>query len=276
MGKIKYMVAAAVIMQPLAFAATPAFAGVVNTTTTGTQIAPSTASQVAECTKVLAGHPAAARFYATASSLSYTEVVNPPVESEHVFETLSGGGEQTGLTLFGPYKNAGAADSAEPTAEPAAKVTPGNGRGNDGGNNGGGGSSGGSNAGNGGNLNLFAQDFYTLETLPEVKETWNVAVTTDYTAVFHCDIRNKTGNLAGAEWQVFDKSLAAGSVTVTSFYEQINGGGTQAIEPVAADDAYLICNRPHESWEAKNGYAGELGECSNALFDSVTDVLNDI
>lgn len=279
MRKIKYMVAAAIVTQSLAFAATPAFAGVVDTQTVGGPIQPTSAAMVTECTKVLAGHPAAARFYATASFTGYTEVVNAPVESTHLFETIGNGGELTGLQLDGPFKNSGAVASASTVASRVAPAS--NGGGNNGGGNGGGGNTGGGNgggnAGNGGNYNLFAQNFFTEVTVSQVKETWNVAVTTDYTAVFHCDIRNKTGNLAGAEWQVYNKSLAAGSQTVTTFYEDITGGGTEALEtPVANGDAYLICNRANGEWSAKNGYAGEFGDCSDELFDATTELLNEI
>lgn len=268
MRKIKFLTATAVVLQSLAVAATPAFAGVVSTETVGGKETPSSASMVAECTKVLAGHPAAARFYATVGSVSYTEVAGDPVESERVRTQISEGGVLGGESLYGPYKNAGAADLSV-VEEPTSTTTTGNGKGKGGGKP--------DTAGNaGGNYNLFAQLNYTNQTLPEYNDTWNVAVTTTFTAVFHCDIRNKTGNLAGAEWQVYDKSLPAGSQTVTTYYSETTGGGTEEIAPVPAADPYVICNRPNGEWKSQNGYTGELGTCSDETFIATTEVLNDI
>ncbi len=102
MRKIKYMVAAAVIMQPIAFAATPAFA---EATVTGS--IPTQADLDAACTAIIAFHSRPAGFTSVAVNTAVVVDSTDVTESEHV---VTGGGEPTlgGVALTGPYVNFGA------------------------------------------------------------------------------------------------------------------------------------------------------------------------
>lgn len=102
MRKFKYMIAAAIVSQSFAFAATPALA---EATITGS--IPTQTQLNAVCTSLIAFHAAPAGF--TSVAVNSIEVVDSTdvTESEHI---VTGGGEPElgGVALTGPYVNFGA------------------------------------------------------------------------------------------------------------------------------------------------------------------------
>lgn len=230
MGKVKYLVGAAMVVEAMLLAANPALA---ETTISGS--VPTQAQLDSACMAFIAGHPAAARFTARAtSSTTLTDSTNV-TESEHV-QTYEGEASFGGRTLFGPFKN------------------PGN------------------------DKNIFGLWMYTTQTFPTITETWTETTVVVKHVDYRCSVYNKSGNLAGAEWQNFGGSTATWTETTVEQKSQTTPGGTVTLtEPVQTDeDPLLVCNyTDRNGWRAMNNYDASFGQCSNALRDSA-EVFTDI
>lgn len=229
MGKINYLVGAAMIVESVLLAATPALA---ETTVSGS--IPTQPELDSACAALIAGHPAAARFSAKAtSSTTVTDSTNV-TESEHII-TNQGEASFGGRTLFGPYKNAG----------------------ND--------------------SNVFGLWMYTTQTFPTVIETWTETTVVVKHVAYHCSVYNKTGNLAGPEWQNYSGSTATWTETTVEQKSTTNPGSTVTLtDPVRTDEEpLLVCNYTKQhGWRAMNDYDASFGECSDALRDSA-ELFND-
>ncbi|MFA7586928.1 MAG: hypothetical protein WCY11_12155 [Novosphingobium sp.] len=195
------------------------------TTITGT--IPNQADLDTQCMALIASHAAPANFTARATTTSTVIDSENSSESEHQF-SYDGEASYGGQALFGPYRNPGVGS---------------------------------------GDSNIFALAMYTTQTFPTVTESWTETTVTVKHVNFGCSVYNRSGNLAGAEWQEYTGNSASWTETsVEPGIETTQGGTVTLTEPVAVDDEpLLICNKPNGVWNARNGYGGALGLCSDDL-----------